>query len=228
MNPFVIAFIALYGVALFAYFFTRVGNKMAYRATNKMIMATMYLVYAIVMFVVNKLSGIYYLLMAALFLAYLGDLFLIFDFGRGGDFFLAGNVCFASFYFASLAEHNVPFVNYFWVLIVWAVLVSIFAVLFVKLPHVFKLGKMKWVMLFYLASITLHGVMGLASVIYIDELSYLIMGIGSMLFMASDYILTVDRFVITKNKWIVRSNSLTYFSGLLLIALSIGIQLILN
>lgn len=227
MNPFVIAFIAVYGVALFAYFFTRVGNKLAYRAVNKMVMATMYLVYAIVMFSVCKLSGIYYVLMAALFLAYLGDLFLVFDFGRGGDFFLAGNICFATFYLASLAERAVPFVNYFWVLIVWAVLVSVIAVLFVKLPNVFKLGKMKWVMLFYLASITLHGVMGLAAIIYIDELSYLIMGIGSLLFMVSDYIITVDRFVV-KNKWITRSNSLTYFSGLLLIALSIGIQHILG
>lgn len=227
MNPFVIAFIAVYGVALFAYFFTRVGNKIAYRATNKMIMATMYMVYAIVMFSVCKLSGIYYVLMAALFLAYLGDLFLIFDFGRGGDFFLAGNICFVAFYFASLSERAVPFANYFWVLIIWAALVSMFAILFVKLPHVFKLGKMKWVMLFYLSSITLHGVMGLASVIYIGELSYLIMGIGSMLFMVSDYIITVDRFVV-KNKWVTRSNSLTYFSGLLLIALSIGIQTILG
>jgi hypothetical protein len=49
------------------------------------------------------------------------------------------------------------------------------------------------------------------------------MGIGSLLFMASDYILTIDRFVILKNKWIIRSNSLTYFGGLLLIALSLGL-----
>ena len=223
MNPFVIAFIAVYAVALVAYLFTRNGNKFVYRATNKMTMATMYLAYAIAMFSVCKLSGIYYVLMAALFLAYLGDLFLMLDFARGGDAFLAGNVCFVTFYFASLSEHSVPFVNYFWVLIVWAALVSVFAILFVKLPHVFKLGKMKGAMLFYLASITLNGVMGLASIIYINELSYLLMGIGSLLFMASDYILTVDRFVITKTKWIVRCNSITYFSGMLLIALSIGI-----
>jgi len=41
--------------------------------------------------------------------------------------------------------------------------------------------------------------------------------------MISDYILTVDRFIIQKNKWIVRSNSLTYFTGLLLIVLSLGL-----
>lgn len=227
MNPFVIAFIALYAVALCAYFFTRVGNKMAHRAANKMVMATMYLVYAIVMFHVGKFDGIYYVLLAALFLAYLGDLFLIFDFGRGGDFFLAGNICFSTFYFASLAERSVPFASYFWALIVWAVIVCAFVVLFVKLPNVFKLGKMRGAMLFYLASITLHGVMGLTAIIYIGDLSYLLMGAGSLLFMASDYILTVDRFVVKGTKWIVRCNSLTYFSGLLLIALSLGIHLVL-
>ena len=49
-----------------------------------------------------------------------------------------------------------------------------------------------------------------------------LMGLGSLLFMISDYILTVDRFVILNNKWIVRSNSTFYFIGLLLIVLSMA------
>jgi hypothetical protein len=46
------------------------------------------------------------------------------------------------------------------------------------------------------------------------------MGIGSLLFMASDMILTAYRFIFNNNKWLIRLNSLTYFSGLLLIVLS--------
>ena len=92
-----------------------------------------------------------------------------------------------------------------------------------KFPEVIKLGKMKYPMAFYLSSITLHGLLGLVSAIFISTTPVIVMGIGSLLFMVSDYILTVDRFIIQKNKWIVRGNSLTYFVGILLIVLSLGL-----
>ena len=82
---------------------------------------------------------------------------------------------------------------------------------------------MKYPMAFYLSSITLHGLLGLVSAIFISTTPVIVMGIGSLLFMVSDYILTVDRFIIQKNKWIVRGNSLTYVVGLLLIVLSLGL-----
>ena len=218
-----ILFIVIYALFLCGYFITRVGDNIKHRTINKYILATMYMVYAIVMFHVQNLPDIYYLMMAALFLAYLGDLFLVFDLGRGGDFFLAGNVCFATFYLASLINNNVPFVNYCWVFVLWAVLITTFIVLANKYPNVLKLGKMKYPMALYLSSITLHGLLGLTSAIFLNDVSFLVMGIGSVLFMASDYILTVDRFIIQKNKWIIRCNSLTYFGGLLLIVLSMGL-----
>lgn len=221
MTPVEIVFVAVYGVLLCAYFYTRTSGKNVLRAVNKIAMATMYLVFAYVTFHLHEFEPYYYVLMAALFLAYLGDVFLIFDFVRGGDFFLAGNVCFSVFYLASLSERQVPFASFFWVLIAWAALVAVIAVLFYKLPNVFKLGKMKIGMLMYLASITLHGMLGLACLVYAGGLRYILMGTGSLLFMASDYIITVERFVLPKNKWIYRANSLTYFSGLLLIALSL-------
>jgi len=218
-----IIFIVIYALFLCGYFITRVGGNIKHRAINKYILATMYMVYAIVMFHVHDLPNIYYLLMAALFLAYLGDIFLVFDLGRGGDFFLAGNVCFATFYLANLNNAGVPFVKYFWIFIVWAILITTFIVLANKFPNVIKLGKMKYPMALYLSSITLHGLLGLTSVLFLNDISFLLMGIGSLSFMIGDYILTVDRFIIQKNKWIVRSNSLTYFTGLLLIVLSLGL-----
>ena len=81
-----IIFSVIYASFLCAYFVTRVGNNIMHRAINKYILATMYLVYAIVMFHTKNLSGYHYVLMAALFLAYLGDLFLVFDLNRGGNF----------------------------------------------------------------------------------------------------------------------------------------------
>ena len=191
-------------------------------AINKYILATMYMVYAIVMFHVHNLPDLYYLLMAALFLAYLGDIFLVFDFKMGGNFFLSSNICFCAFYLASLASNNIGFIKYFWIFIIWFALIATFIVLANKFPKVRKLGKMKYPMAMYLSSITLHGLLGLTSVLFLSGTSLLFMGIGSLLFMASDYILTIDRFVIQKNKWIIRGNSLTYFTGLLLIVLSMG------
>ena len=218
-----IIFSVIYALFLCAYFVTRVGDNIKHRAINKTILATMYLVYAMVMFHVGGFSGYHYVMMAALFLAYMGDLFLIFDLNRGGDFFLAGNVCFATFYLASLKATNVPFINYFWVFIIWAILISLFIYLAKKYPNVLKLGKMKYPMALYLASITLHGLLGLVSAIFIGTTPLIVMGIGSVSFMISDYILTLDRFVIPKRKWLIRCNSLTYFVGLLLIVLSLGL-----
>ena len=77
-------------------------------------------------------------------------------------------------------------------------------------------------MTLYLTSITLHGLMGLALTILLPGSKLALMGLGSLLFMISDYILTVDRFIILNNKWIVRSNSTFYFIGLLLIVLSMA------
>lgn len=78
-------------------------------------------------------------------------------------------------------------------------------------------------MTLYLSSVTLNSLFGLTCALFLKTTPFIIRGIGSLLFMISDYILTVDRFIIKKNKWIVRSNSLTYFVGLLLIALSVGL-----
>lgn len=218
-----ILFSVIYILFLCCYFVTRVGNNIKHRAINKYILATMYIVYAIVMFHVHDLPNIYYLLMAALFLAYLGDIFLVLDFKMGGNFFLSSNICFSTFYLALLSINDVSFIKYFWIFLVWIALITTFIVLANKFPNVLKLGKMKYPMALYLSSITLHGLLGLSSVLFLNGTAFLLMGVGSLLFMISDYILTIDRFVIDKNKWIVRGNSLTYFIGLLLIVLSIGL-----
>ena len=218
-----IIFIVVYALFLCGYFITRPGNNFKYRVINKYILATMYMVYAIVMFHVKDLSGYHYVLMAALFLAYLGDLFLVFDLNRGGDFFYAGNICFAVYYVALFLDNGLNFGNFFWVLIIWAVLLGGFIIASNKLPKVFKLGKMKFPMTFYLSSIMLHGSFGIGAMILLPSTATFVLGLGSVMFMISDFILTIDKFVIRNTKWVVRLNSFFYFGGLLLIALSLGL-----
>ena len=224
-----IPFIIIYCLFLVVYFITRPGNenisnkKIWTRAINKYIMATMYLVYAIIHFQKYEFLSFHLILMLALFFAYLGDLFLVFDVNRGGDFFLAGNVLFAVYYVTLFVEKGYNFSNFFWILIIWAVLFGGFIIASNKLPKVFKLGKMKFPMTFYLSSIMLHGSFGIGAMILLPGVKTFVLGLGSLMFMISDFILTVDKFVIRGNKWIVRANSFFYFGGLLLIALSVGL-----
>ena len=75
-------------------------------------------------------------------------------------------------------------------------------------------------MTFYLSSIFMHGITGLALMIMMPGTSYVMLGLGSILFMISDIDLNLYRFVFNNNKWLIRVNSLTYFVGLLLIVLS--------
>lgn len=229
-----IPFIIIYCLFLVVYFFTRPGHDIAdkttkkhlwIRAINKYIMATMYLVYAIVTYIVKGYQFVSadLIFLIALFFAYLGDIFLVFDLNRGGDYFLAGNFIFAIYYFTLFVDSGLKFTNFYWILLIWAFMLASFIFASNKWPKVFKLGKMKMPMTFYLSSIMLHGACGIGSIILLPSVRTLVLGIGSVMFMISDFILTVDKFVIKHNKWIVRANSFFYFIGLLLIALSIGL-----
>ena len=215
-------FIIVYLAALCCYFYTRTAGNIKHRAINKYIMATMYLVLAIVVFL-NKYEFASYqtLLMAALILAWLGDIFLVFDFGRGGDFFLAGNICFTLYEQIILVDKGgYKFSDFAWTFVVVAIMLAFVIYATGKWPKKIKMGKMRWPMIFYLSSIFMHGITGLALMIMVPIPAYKMLGLGSFLFMLSDMDLTLYKFVFDNNKWLVRLNSLLYFTGLLLIVLS--------
>ncbi len=216
----VLIFTIVYALALLAYFFTETSGKMYLRAPNKCLLALMFFVFGCVVFSIDdkySLLSHHGLLIAGLFLAMMGDIFLLFDFNRGGDFFLCGNVCFIMYHMSLLKERGFGIGNYWWILLIAALMVVGYFFLFTKLPNVFQMGKMKFPMLLYLSSITTHGLMGVAIMIFIPEL--FLLGFGSLLFFVSDFVLTLDRFVF-KNKWSLRANSAFYFTGMLLIVLS--------
>ena len=214
-------FIAIYLIALCCYFYTRTSEHKKARAINKYFMATMYLALAFVTFF-NKYDFASYqlLLMAALILAWLGDIFLVFDFNRGGDFFLAGNICFTLYEQAVLIDHGFSFKDFKWTFIVAGLMLVIVILATGRWPEKIKMGKMRWPMIFYLSTIFMHGITGLALMKLMPGTSYAMLGLGSFLFMVSDIILNCYRFIFNNNKWLIRANSLTYFTGLLLIVLS--------
>ena len=214
-------FVVVYLVALFCYFFTRFSDKKLYRSLNKYLMATMYLVLGIVTFIRKyEFASYQTLLMAALFFAWLGDIFLVFDFGRGGDFFLAGNVCFTLFEVAVMKDHGLHLKDFGWAFMASVIMILLFILTCKFKPETFKLGKMRMPMTFYLMSIFTHGMTGMAMAMLLPGTNYVMMGIGSVLFMISDMILVTYKFVLGDNIWLIRANSLTYFTGLLLIVLS--------
>ena len=216
----VIIFTIVYVLVLGAYFFTETSGKMYLRAPNKCLLALMFFVFGCIVFTTSdkySLTSYHGLLMAGLFLAMMGDIFLLFDFNRGGDFFLCGNVCFAIYHMSLLKDHGFGIGNYWWLILIAALLVGLYYFLFTKFPNVFKIGPFKNPFVLYLASITLHGMMGIATMIFIPEL--FLLGFGSVLFFISDLTLTLDKFVF-RNKWSLRLNSAFYFTGMLLIVLS--------
>lgn len=216
-----IGLIIAYLLVLVLYFYTETSGKMSLRAPNKVLLATMFYVYAALQFTQHyELVSVHLLLMVALFLARMGDVFLLFDLNRGGDFFLCGNVCFFTYEMSQVIAGGRSFSDFWWILLTEAVLMGTFIFLANRLPNVLKFGKMKWPMMLYLSSITLHGAMGVALLLLFPGTQLAQMGLGSLFFMISDYILTVDKFVVRNNKWILRANSAFYFTGLLLIVLS--------
>ncbi|MBP5280453.1 MAG: hypothetical protein J6Z03_08205 [Erysipelotrichaceae bacterium] len=214
-------FIIIYLAALGCYLFSRNGENKLLRALNKYLMAGMYLGLSIYVFF-KKYDFVSYqtLLQVALFLAFLGDVFLVFDFGRGGDFFLSGNVCFIVYEQIVLVANGYKLKDFFWIYIVAGLMLTAFILACQYKPDVFKLGKMRWPMTFYLSSIMTHGISGLALVLMLPGTNFVMMGIGSLLFMISDLILTSYKFVFNNNIWLIRANSITYFIGMLLIVLA--------
>ena len=220
MTPGIIAFTVIYLILLCAYFVTAPSGKMYLRAPNKILMALMFFIFALVSWFTKGYSSSSYhtVLIVSLFMLMIGDIFLLVDFNRGGDFFLGGNVALAAYEICFLLDHGVSFKQFWWFLIPPFLIMCLYAFFFFKLTNIFKMKESYRIpFLFYLFSVTLHGSAGLAICIFCPQ--YALLGAGSMLFMMSDWEIMFDRFVF-KSPWTLRLNALLYFVGLLLIVLS--------
>lgn len=216
-----LAYIGLYLLALCCYFYTRTAKSLFHRALNKYLLASMYLGLAIFIFFRDYVFVSYQtFLMVAFLLAWLGDVFLVFDFNTGGNFFLAGNICFTVYEQIVLVEHGYDYHSFWMYYLIAAGILLLFILAHSLMPNVLKLGKLRWPMTFYFSSILVHGCTGLALVMLLPGSNFMIMGIGSLLFLVSDIVLILSKFVFAGNKWLIRLNSLTYFVGMMTMVLS--------
>lgn len=219
MNIGVILFIISYLITLFCYFFSETSGNLKRRSINKIIMASMFLVFAIVVYLLKYDFFSYHLiLLLAIIFAYLGDVYLLYSFTKGGILFMISNGLFFTYEWVLVCVNKVPVLSIIWFIGSFALMFGTFFILTKKKILNFK-NKNKAI-LSYVASVSLQGTLGLALGLYFMNTKMLLFGIGLALFMISDYFLMVHKFKIKKN-WILRSNSACYFVGLLLVVLSL-------
>ncbi|MCQ2462876.1 MAG: lysoplasmalogenase [Clostridia bacterium] len=228
MNTVQIIFSVVYIALLISYLFSETSGNFKRRAVNKIAMASMFLIYAVVEFV-RPLAGENGMLcvpsiekcviIAAFFFAWLGDVLLLWSFMKGGIAFIVSNLLFSVYLIRVIYSNRIPFVRMLPSVIIYVLLIGTVIALY-KTKKI-DFGKIGGAMVIYLASVTLHGSMSIGVLINVQQTHITLLCCGLILFMISDYFLTTDKFI-HPAKWVLRCNSATYFSGLLLACLSMS------
>lgn len=215
-----IVFCAVYLCVLVCYLFSETSGNFRRRAWNKILLAVMYLACAWALFLNRGQWNVALVLMAGLCLTFAGDVWLLWSFVKGGACFAMANVCILAYEICLIVSARASFSQLWWACIPFALLWGGFLLLcrvgFLRLP-----AKLRAVRA-YLASVTAGGCLGLALACAIPCKETALLGVGLFLFAVSDYFLMLHKFKYRNKKWVLRCNSLTYFTGILLVALSIG------
>lgn len=218
MNVFLIAFIILYSLLLFCYFFSETSGNLKRRSINKIVLAAMFLILAMILYLKNYTFFSYHLLLLlAIIFAFLGDVYLLYSFTKGGIIFLISNILFSVYQCLLITIDKIPIFSIIWFVVLFIILFGTFFILTKKKILNFK--NKNTAILTYVGSVTLQGTLAICLAMYYFNIKMILLGIGLFLFMISDYFLMVYKFKFHKN-WILRSNSACYFIGLLLVALS--------
>ena len=227
-----ILYVVVYVVVLFFYFFSETSGDLKRRSINKTILAVMFMAYAIFGTVFNILNqgpfiAISILLLVALVFCMIGDIVLLTDFTKGGIFFSVGNILLMIFNMLYLYSNGVAVVKWCWfpvvLLAIWG------SYMIVKRKGYISFGKMDKPFSAYLLGVTLHGSLSIVGLLWLQDLKSVLIFAGSILYMISDYFISVATFkhpnyLETKaGKVSLRCNSLTYFVGLILIAVSTAV-----
>lgn len=217
----IIIFIVIYALVLCLYFYTETSGNLKLRAPNKIALALMFFIFGLV-YALRAGFDLPFtaLFIVALLLAMLGDIFLLFSFSTGAHFFAAGNIAFVAFQATILSMYGVTIGEIWWIFLLIPVLWSIYPILHRMRPDTFAFGDDKIQIYFYLATIIPSGTLGFTMALFVPD--FMIMGIGLVLFMLSDFDIVLHKFVFPKNKWVHRLNSALYFTGMLLIVLNIA------
>lgn len=214
---FVILYLALLGL----YLFVETGDSFRRRAVNKILLSSLFLFFGQFFFWTNGYAHSWsFLALVGLFYACMGDGLLLFSFGAGGTAFAVANLCFIGYTFCTLWFGGVFFKALPWLGLGLLVFFGLF--LWATSTKWIELGNTASLALFYLLTVTLHGLMGLMALFLLPSVHHLLLGLGLSLFMVSDHFLVIYKFK-TKRKRALRTNTACYFVGMMLVALSFSV-----
>ena len=216
-TAFVIPYLALLGL----YLFVETGDSLRRRATNKIILSSLFLFFSQFWFWTEGYAhGWSFLALVGLFYTCMGDALLLFSFRAGGTAFAVANLCFIGYTFCTLFFGGMLIRALPWL----GLGVAMFFILFIWATRTkwIDLGSSTGIGLFYLFTVTLHGLMGLLAAVLLPGMHTLLLGVGLALFMVSDYFLVVYKYK-NKRKRTLRTNTACYFLGMMLVALSFSV-----
>ncbi|MEG2014598.1 MAG: lysoplasmalogenase family protein [Clostridia bacterium] len=213
MNVLQIVFLIVYFALLVTYMALKKHQKSRFRSVVKMSMSFLFVVAGIYSTILFP-TAIALLLCFGLFAGAIGDYFLLYistsrhKFHCGVYSFLVCNIL---LYIYSIMKYGFIW----WTLLIWVGFLAL--ELTVQAKGLLRFGKSSVPLNIYVCAITLRGATGIG-VMTLGG-GAVAFGLGSLLFMISDFLLGFYSF--KWNKWVISAlNSLTYFGGLLLIALS--------
>ena len=212
----------IYLVTFFAYMFTTSLGDHKARGINKIFLATLYVLLGLSLFIKNREWGsIDIMVLIALVFTAIGDVVLMFRFNLGALFFTIGNLSIFVYDFLLLESKGVHFSNYWWFLFVYIFFVGGYWLLERFGTH-FKIDKKDRLKAFgYLALVSLHGSLGLTMYFLTDYSPAIMLGIGSFMYMMSDYVLCSYKYSLKHEVSVHKLNTFLYFAGILMVAWSI-------
>ncbi|MCQ2488972.1 MAG: lysoplasmalogenase [Clostridia bacterium] len=217
-------FVCVYVAITISYFFSETSGNFKRRAVNKIGLAALFLCYSIFEFfhLGYGFGSLQFICLIGVFFAFLGDVFLLWSFSKGGVLFGVGNVVLFCYELQYFAANGLAFKDYWWFLIILAVVFITWACLWYGGWYDYsKKPIMKWIFTPYILSVTLHGTLSIAGLFVLpSSAKSILLCCGLILFMISDYFISLHKFKYTESKAILRLNSGTYFIGLMLVALS--------
>lgn len=217
-----IIFIFAYLGVMVAYFFSETSGNHNRRKVNKIVLASMFILYAFVeMFHFHLWGGLFTICFIGMVFCFIGDVWLLWSFTKGGISFAIGNIILFIFENLFFYAQGLSFADYWWFLLILAVPYGIFLYLWFTDWFLHKSKPvMKYIFPFYILTVTLHGTLAIAGLFLLKPApTNFLLCSGLILFMISDYFIALHKFKYLKSKTILRLNSGTYFTGLLLAAL---------
>lgn len=214
-------FIVVYMATTIAYLFSETSGNFKRRAINKICLASMFLIYAIYATIRHGNLGVTLqsLCLIGVFFCFVGDVWLLWSFSKGGFSFGLGNVILFAYEIMYFKEHGLKFSQYWFFIIPLIILIGVQSYLIAHDWYDME-KEMKLAFPFYLLSVSLHGTLSLIGLIYLYDVKSLLLLIGLILYMISDYFISLHKFKFKDSKLILRCNSFSYFTGLMLVALS--------